>query len=204
MPRSSNSAISPISCWGRRPVARLGCRAGAQDFVSRHCVDDGLPGRRRRGRRSGAGSRARCGWADLGSNWLMNHIRRCANDSGSGPGAGRLPITRTSAAECPATAAMSSRTPGASNTSRRVTSTPARRRGRATLVADNEFPPASKNDVDTDTSSVPQHRGCRRRPRRRLVPLTSVERRTPYRDDRFGSARLSSLPIGVSGNRRGP
>ena len=89
-------------------------------------------------------------------NWLMNHIRCCAKESGMLSGRGSTAVIGGRPAPRSAVAVMSSRTEGASNTSRTDTSTP---RASDTLaanrIADNELPPTSKNDSATETRSTP-------------------------------------------------
>lgn len=180
MLRSSNSAISPISRRGPSPgrpswlsgneVRRTLCRATVSTTACRRASTS-------RWRRSGAGSRARCRWA-LGSNWLMNHIR-CANDSGSGPGARVGRRHRYQRRRMSGAAAMSSRTLGASNTSRRVTSTPsAKLRGRQ---------PRGRQRVSAGIEERRGHRHPALVPTPRMSAKTSatacssdrLERRTP-------------------------
>jgi hypothetical protein len=92
-----------------------------------------------------------------GSNRLINHIRRCAFVNGTTPGRGTTATTGgNTTASAPTARAANPATEGASNTSRTPNPTPNASPTRATTrVADNEFPPKSKNESKALTRSTP-------------------------------------------------
>ncbi|GAA4680588.1 hypothetical protein GCM10023197_41250 [Gordonia humi] len=84
-------------------------------------------------------------------------MRCCEYESGRTSGRGSTRVTGGSALARSATAAASSRTVGASKTSRIDASTPSASDRRATRrIADNELPPAAKNESVAPTRSLPR------------------------------------------------
>ena len=140
---------------------------------------------------------------ELVSNWLMNHIRDCASDSGirSGRGLGASSGRACAPPEREVVSSASSATVGWSKMSRTLISMPSAACTRAaTRVAPSEVPPMSKNESVALT--------CGRlamSPKTLATASSAAVRGAMYSaalsmNSGSGRALRSSLPFAVSGN----
>ncbi len=137
------------------------------------------------------------------STWYSTHSRCWAEDNGRRPGRGcTVSAGRAAAAVVPSVASRSASrvTVRASNTVRRDTSTPRAARIRAvSRIASREWPPSAKKSSSTPTPGRPS--ASANRPQR--ISSRGVRGRPPKpasaAKSGAGSARRSSLPLGVSG-----
>ncbi|BCK58648.1 hypothetical protein NWFMUON74_64200 [Nocardia wallacei] len=137
------------------------------------------------------------------SYWLRNHMRCCANDSGTGCVAERSRATRRgrdSPPVCDSSRAASASTVGASNSARTATEMPSSVPIRATTrVALSELPPSAKKSSSRPT--LASSSTCAKTAATVSCTGVSGARKARVCTAGAGSARRSSFPLTVNGIR---